>query len=135
MVGLGQSVQPIISFNYGAKQFDRVKKAFQLFLLSSAAFTTVLWALVMLFPGLFVRMFSSDADLFAVAVPALRVYMLSLIHISTIDISNFIDSTTYATSASNDIFVSDGLSVLVDSRINLSGEIFNKVPALSLIHI
>ncbi len=48
---------------------------------------------------------------------------------TTIDISNFIDSTTYATSASNDIFVSDGLSVLVDSRINLSGEIFNKVPA------
>ncbi len=46
-----------------------------------------------------------------------------------IDISNFIDNTTYATSASNDIFVSDGLSVLVDSSINLSGEIFNKVPA------
>ncbi len=76
MVGLGQSVQPIISFNYGAKQFDRVKKAFQLFLLSSVAFTTALWAFVMLFPGLFVRLFSSDADLFAVAVPALRVYML-----------------------------------------------------------
>ena len=76
LVGLGQSVQPILSFNYGAGQFDRVKKTFTLFLRSSLTFTAVLWSLVMLFPGLFVRMFSSDATLFSVAVPALRVYML-----------------------------------------------------------
>ena len=36
------------------------------------------WSLVMLFPGLFVRMFSSDAALFSVAVPALRVYICLL---------------------------------------------------------
>ena len=63
LVGLGQSVQPILSFNYGAGQFDRVKKTFTLFLRSSLTFTAVLWSLVMLFPGLFVRMFSSDAVL------------------------------------------------------------------------
>ncbi len=48
--GLSQGAQPIISFNYGAKNIDRVKKAFHLLLRSAACYSTLLWLLCMLVP-------------------------------------------------------------------------------------
>ena len=51
--GLSQGAQPIISFNYGAKNIDRVKKAFHLLLRSAACYSTLLWLLCMLVPQIF----------------------------------------------------------------------------------
>ena len=61
--GLGQGAQPIISYNYGAGNKDRVKGAFKLLLKSSLCYSTLLWLFVMLSPDTFAAMFTSDAAL------------------------------------------------------------------------
>lgn len=76
--GLGQGAQPIISFNYGARNKDRVKGAFQLLLKCSLCYSVLLWLLVMLFPRIFASMFTSDPELLEFTAAALRLYMGSL---------------------------------------------------------
>lgn len=76
--GLGQGAQPIISYNYGAKNADRVKAAYKLLLKTSLGYVFVLWALVMLVPGAFSAMFTSDVELIAFTKTALRIYLAVL---------------------------------------------------------
>lgn len=73
--GLGQGAQPIISYNYGAGNPDRVKATFWLLLKCSLCYSIVFWALVMLFPQGFAAMFTSDAALLEFTKTALRIYM------------------------------------------------------------
>lgn len=73
--GLGQGAQPIMSYNYGAKNADRVKKAFFLLLRASLCYSIVLWGIVMLFPQIFAGIFTTDAQLIAFTKTALRIYM------------------------------------------------------------
>lgn len=75
LTGLAQGAQPIVSFNFGAKQNDRVKKAFHLLFLSSIAFSTLFWLALMLFPNAFVRLFTPEVDLASFTAWALRIYM------------------------------------------------------------
>ena len=73
--GLGQGAQPIISYNYGAGNKERVKDAFWLLLKCSMFYSVLFWAVVMLFPQMFVGMFTSDAVLAAFTRDALKIYM------------------------------------------------------------
>lgn len=73
--GLGQGAQPIISYNYGAGNKERVKGAFWLLLKCSMFYSVLFWAVVMLFPQMFVGMFTSDATLAAFTRDALKIYM------------------------------------------------------------
>lgn len=73
--GLAQGMQPIVSFNYGAKQFDRVKKAFLLTLTSCLIYTFAMWLLAMLFPNMLASIFTTDTELIAYTAWALRIYM------------------------------------------------------------
>lgn len=72
--GLTQGAQPITSFNFGAQKFTRVRRSFKLLLISCLVYSTLLWALVMLFPSVFVRMFNSNPTLIEYASSAMRVY-------------------------------------------------------------
>jgi len=72
--GLGQGAQPIISYNYGAKNAGRVKSAYKLLLKSSLCYATILWALVMLFPQGFAAMFTPEASYIDFTRNALRIY-------------------------------------------------------------
>ena len=76
--GLGQGAQPIISYNYGAKNAARVKKAFKLLLISSLCYSVTLWILVMAVPQAFVMMFNTNEGLVSYTVPALRIYLGAL---------------------------------------------------------
>lgn len=76
--GLGQGAQPIMSYNYGAKNNDRVRKTFRLLLKVSFSYSIVLWAIVMLFPQMFAMMFTSDNTLLSFTSQALRIYMASM---------------------------------------------------------
>ena len=58
--GLGQGAQPIISYNYGARNAKRVKEAFFALLKVSCAFLVSFWLLVQLFPRFFISIFNSD---------------------------------------------------------------------------
>ena len=76
--GLGQGGQPIMSYNYGAKNNDRVRKTFRLLLKVSFGYSIVLWAIVMLLPQMFAMMFTSDNALLSFTSQALRIYMASM---------------------------------------------------------
>lgn len=76
--GLGQGAQPIISYNYGARNKERVRRAFYLLLKASMAYAAVLWGAVMLFPKLFAGMFTSDTVLLEFTGTALRVYLAAM---------------------------------------------------------
>ncbi len=76
--GLGQGAQPIISYNYGARNAGRVKAAFRLLLKASLCYSCTLWALVMLFPGVFAAIFTPNPALRSFAAQALRIYLAVL---------------------------------------------------------
>lgn len=75
LVGLTQGAQPIISFNYGAGNGDRVKRTFLLLLKVSLIFTTGLWLMAMLVPQIFAHMFTENVELINAVIPAMRIFM------------------------------------------------------------
>ena len=72
--GLGQGAQPIISYNYGARNTQRVRQTFRLLLKVCLCYSVALWAVIQLCPGAFARIFTPNAALVAFTVPALRIY-------------------------------------------------------------
>ena len=74
MSGLGQGAQPIMSFNYGAGNADRVRKAYRLLLAVSLGYSLLIWGAIMLVPQLFAGIFTPDAALREFTAKALRIY-------------------------------------------------------------
>ncbi len=72
--GIAQGAQPITSYNYGARNSERVKKSFKLLLTVSLTYTVLLWACVMLAPGAFARLFTTNAELIEFTTHAMRIY-------------------------------------------------------------
>ena len=77
--GLGQGAQPIISYNYGARNADRVRAAFKILLKASLCYSVALWALIMLFPQGFAALFTDASELIEYTKTALRIYAASLL--------------------------------------------------------
>ena len=73
--GIGQGAQPISSYNYGAKNADRVKKTFRLLLITCLTYSVSLWAAVQLVPRVFVSIFTADAGLITFTAPMLKIYL------------------------------------------------------------
>lgn len=73
--GVCQGGQPLISYNYGAKRFDRVKEAFFCQFGVCVAYTTVFWAAIMLFPKFFAGIFTGDLALVDYTGWAIRVFL------------------------------------------------------------
>ena len=73
--GLTQGAQPIISYNYGARNAQRVRDAFRVLLRSCLAYSLAMWALVQLFPQVFARIFNNSPELVEYTAWALRIYM------------------------------------------------------------
>ena len=72
--GLSQGGQPIVGYNYGAGNLDRVRKTFRLVFTCSLIFSTLSCLAIELFPGMFVAMFNDKPELVEIAVWTLRVY-------------------------------------------------------------
>lgn len=73
--GLTQGAQPIVSYNYGARNPQRVRRAFKVLLIACVTYSLTLWALVQLFPQIFALLFTSNQELVDYAAWALRIYM------------------------------------------------------------
>ena len=73
--GLTQGAQPIISYNFGARNRSRVKQGFLLLLKCCVTYSFTLWLAVMLVPQAFAGMFTPDPALIAYSVWAMRIYM------------------------------------------------------------
>ena len=72
--GLAQGAQPISSYNFGAKNAERVKQTFFALLKASLTYSVILWACIMLFPQAFAGIFTPDQELLAFTAKALRIY-------------------------------------------------------------
>ena len=74
MMGIGQGAQPIIGYNYGAKQYDRVKKCFKLAIIAVTCFLTAGFLIIQIAPRLLFSLFSKDTgDLRDLAVLTMRI--------------------------------------------------------------
>lgn len=79
MEGIAQGSQPIISFNFGARSYDRVKQTIALTLKVSLIYSIMGVALMELFPEMFVRLFANDSQLITLASQMLRIYVFGFI--------------------------------------------------------
>ena len=73
--GLTQGAQPIVSYNFGARNAQRVREAFSCLLRACLSYSMAIWLLVELFPSVFVRIFNSTPSLIAYASRSVRIYM------------------------------------------------------------
>lgn len=78
IIGLNQGVQPIISFNFGAKKFDRVKEAIKLAITVATSIVVVGFIITRLFPEVLVSMFNRDAELLVFGTMAISSWFLML---------------------------------------------------------
>lgn len=76
--GICQGAQPIVSYNFGAGNKDRVLSVFKYTLLICASYTTLGWILTMTVPQVFAGIFSSDAALIENAAWCMRIYMAGI---------------------------------------------------------
>lgn len=75
MLGLTQGAQAIISFNYGAKQQQRVKKTVSILLCCCFCYSFLLWLIIMLFPQMLINIFTNATELITFSCWALRIFM------------------------------------------------------------
>lgn len=72
--GFGQGAQPVISYNYGAKNAERVKSAFKVFLVICTSYIFIFGMLVQVFPEFFIGIFNDDESLVEISSWAIRIY-------------------------------------------------------------
>lgn len=74
VMGLTNGASPVMSFNYGEKAYDRVKKAIRFVTVICVTYTFAAWGLLKLIPEVFIRIFNTDPELVVRGVPALHIY-------------------------------------------------------------
>ena len=72
--GITSGCQPVLGFNYGAKEYGRVKEGIRFTVLVGSFYTVVAWILIFLFPEFFIRIFNNDPELIRYGVKALHIY-------------------------------------------------------------
>lgn len=81
--GIGQGMQPIVGFNYGAKQYDRAKKAFKICVLTSSIIFICGFIVIQTMPQVLVGMFNNDPKLMEITINGLKKYTFAYPIIST----------------------------------------------------
>lgn len=76
--GVCQGGQPVMSFNFGAGNKQRVREAFRFQLTLCGGYTCLFWVLMMLVPGAVAGIFTSDAELIRYTTWAMRIYMAGI---------------------------------------------------------
>ena len=76
--GLTQGVQPVISYNYGAGNFDRVKKTFKTVLLADLTITVIACLLTQFIPGVFAAVFTDEAALIALVKEVMPIFFAGI---------------------------------------------------------
>lgn len=74
VLGISNGAQPVLGYNYGAKENERVKAGIKFTALIGTVYTLIVWGLVMVIPEFFFRIFTSDAAIIAAGPEALHIY-------------------------------------------------------------
>lgn len=77
-LGITNGAQPVISFNYGAKRYDQVKKAILFTSATCVGTLFVLWVILINFPKFFVGIFNGDPQMVEACVPVIHIYFFGL---------------------------------------------------------
>lgn len=78
LMGLTQGGQPIISYNYGAKNYERVRRAYHLMIAASFTLSMLIWAIVEFFPEVVIAIFTTDPQLSSLTAWAIRIFMMCI---------------------------------------------------------
>ncbi len=76
--GISQGNQPICGFNYGAKQFDRVRESLKLSLIATLVISACFSLVIFFCPTLLISIFTDDADLIIAGSKAIPLYLMML---------------------------------------------------------
>ncbi len=74
IIGLNQGVQPIISFNYGAKKYQRIKEAQMLAIIAATVIVVIGWIVTRMFPEQIVTVFNQEPELIAFGKLAMGIW-------------------------------------------------------------
>ena len=72
--GLTNGASPVMSFNYGEKAYDKVKKAIKFVTVVCFSYALFVWGIIKIAPEFFIRIFNSEPALLEKGVPALHIY-------------------------------------------------------------
>ncbi len=79
VMGITSGSQPVLGYNYGAKEYERVKQGIRFTALLGIAYTAVAWIFVLAAPELLITMFSDDPQMLEYGVSALHIYFFGFI--------------------------------------------------------
>ena len=79
VMGITSGAQPVISYNYGAKQYDRVRSGIRFNTFIGTGYTLVAWLLVVIFPGFWFGIFSDDVAMMAPGIEAMQIYFFGFV--------------------------------------------------------
>ena len=79
VMGVTNGAQPVLGYNYGAKAYGRVRKGIGFTTLIGGSYSLVAWLAVLLLPGPFIHLFSSQPDLLLYGEEAMRLYFAGFI--------------------------------------------------------
>ncbi len=82
VMGISNGAQPVLGFNYGAKENGRVKEGIRFMSIVGIVYTAVMWLVIELLPGVFLRIFSTDAAMIEFGVRAMRLYFMGFVFMS-----------------------------------------------------
>ena len=69
---IGQGMQPILGFNYGAGRYDRALKVIKIAIIAATSYSIIAFCALYFAPGLFIRVFTADSELIVLAAQAAR---------------------------------------------------------------
>lgn len=82
ITGISSGGQPVLGYNYGAGKNDRVKQGIRFMAITGIVYTALMWLAVELFPTVFIRIFSNDAETIELGARALRIYFMGFVFMS-----------------------------------------------------
>ena len=77
--GIINGAQPVISFNYGAKAYRRVRSGIRFNTFVGAVYTMAAWLLILAFPKFWFSIFSDDAQMLAPGAQVLKIYFFGFV--------------------------------------------------------
>jgi putative MATE family efflux protein len=82
VMGITSGAQPVISYNYGAKQYERVRSGIRFNTVIGTAYTLVAWLLVVIFPRFWFSIFSDDVTMITPGIEAMQIYFFGFVFMS-----------------------------------------------------
>ena len=79
VMGITNGAQPVISFNYGAKQYERVRSGIRFNTFIGTAYTMVAWVMILLFPSFWFSIFSDDLSMLGPGIEAMKIYFFGFV--------------------------------------------------------